>query len=333
MKPAGTMADQIEAVDPLLGALAGSGWSSGPALASRLGVTRSAVSARMARLRHLGIDIDTVAGKGYRLARPLDLLDGEAVRAELTDMHHAMLDQLHLRQSVDSTNTVLAGYRDGATRACLAEHQTAGRGRAGRAWISPFAANLHLSVGHALVLSRTPTATISLAIGVAVAEELSALGVADIGLKWPNDLWIGRDKVGGILTEACAGIGGAARLLVGVGLNIAMPRSQADAIEQPWTRLIDHMSRPLTRSRVAGRTLNAVLSALREFEAGGFAPFAARWPRYDRIADQPVHLIENDRRTPAIARGIADDGSLTVDIDGQRRAVYAGDISLRLAAS
>lgn len=326
-------ADAVEAADPLIVALADGGWRSGPALAARLGVTRSAVSARIARLRRAGIDVYAVSGKGYRLAEAIDLLDARAVRRELSTAGQTMLDQLILRQRVDSTNTVLAGHRDGATRACLAEHQSAGRGRAGRSWVSPFAANLYLSVGHELVLPKAPVATISLAVGVVLAETLAALGVPDIGLKWPNDLWIGRDKVGGILTEARGEVGGAARLIVGVGLNVAMPRSQAEAVGQPWTRLVDHVSPPLSRSRIAGQCLNAVLSALREFEVHGFAPFAARWSRYDRVAGQPVHLIENERRTPAIARGIAEDGALMIDVDGRQRAVYAGDISLRLATA
>ncbi|MES1954956.1 biotin--[acetyl-CoA-carboxylase] ligase [Salinisphaera hydrothermalis] len=328
--PAG--GDDVETADPLVAALAGGDWVSGPALAARLGVTRSAISARIARLRRAGLDVYAVSGKGYRLSGAIDLLDAGALRAELSPAHRDMLDQVILRQSVDSTNNVLAGYRDGATRACLAERQTAGRGRAGRAWISPFAANLYLSVGRDLILPRAPVATVSLAVGVAMAEALDDLGVAGIGLKWPNDLWIGRDKVGGILTEARGEIGGAARLIVGVGVNIAMPKTDASSIDQPWTRLIDHMPRPVSRSRVAGRCLDAVLSALREFERGGFTPFVSRWSRYDRVAGQPVDLIENDRRTPATARGIAEDGSLLVDIDGHRRAVYAGDISLRLSA-
>ncbi|HET7313712.1 biotin--[acetyl-CoA-carboxylase] ligase [Salinisphaera sp.] len=325
--------DEIESADPLIVALAGGGWVSGPALAAHLGVTRSAVSARIARLRRTGIDVYAVSGKGYRLAGALDLLDAKAIRAGLSAAGRDMLDQLIVRQSVDSTNSVLGGCRDGATRACLAEYQTAGRGRAGRAWISPFAANLYLSVGYDLVLPRAPVATISLAVGVALAEALADLGVADIGLKWPNDLWIGRDKLGGILTEVRGEVAGMARLVVGLGLNIAMPRGPASAIDQPWTRLVDHAPPGLTRSRVAGRCLDAVLAALTEFETRGFEPFAARWPRYDRVAGQPVDLVENHRRTSAIAQGVADDGSLLVEIDGARRAVYAGDISLRLVAS
>ncbi|AWN14874.1 biotin--[acetyl-CoA-carboxylase] ligase [Salinisphaera sp. LB1] len=329
MSGAGAQSDEVEPADPLIAALAGGGWISGPALASRLGVTRSAVSARIARLRRGGLDVYAVSGKGYRLAGGMDLLDADTVRAQLSPQHGGMLDQLILRQSVDSTNSVLAAYGDGATRACLAERQTAGRGRAGRPWVSPFGSNLHLSVGYDLAAPRSPVATLSLGVGVAIAEVLQALGVEDAGLKWPNDLWIGRDKVGGILTEARAEAGGSARLVIGVGLNIAMPRGESERIGQPWTRLVDHLRDAPPRSVVAGRCLEAILGALDEFERAGFAPFAARWRTFDRVLGQTVDLIDARQRRRGVARGIGADGSLMVEIDGRCQAVYSGDVSLR----
>ncbi|WP_423821661.1 biotin--[acetyl-CoA-carboxylase] ligase [Salinisphaera sp. SPP-AMP-43] len=324
--------DEIESAEPVIAALADGGWMSGPRLAVQLGVSRSAVSARVARLRAAGIDIYAVSGKGYRLAGPVDLLEARAIRGELSPAHSARLDQLILRQTVDSTNSVLAGYRDGAIRACLAERQTAGRGRAGRAWVSPFAANLYLSVAYELAVPKAPVATVSLAVGVAMAEALDALGVPDVGVKWPNDLWIGQDKVGGILTEARAEAGGGARLIVGLGLNVAMPRS-ADGIDQPWTHLVDHLPQPCSRSVLAGRCLDAVLEALTRFEHAGFEPFLARWTAFDRVAGQAVDLVDGAHRRSGVARGIGSDGSLRIEIDGREQAVYAGDISVRLAPS
>lgn len=324
-------ADEVESAEPVIAALSDGGWMPGPKLAARLGVSRSAVSARVARLRAAGIDIYAVSGKGYRLAGPLDLLDTGAIREELSPDNSARLDQLILRQTVDSTNSVLAGYRDGAVRACLAECQTAGRGRAGRIWVSPFAANLYLSVAYELSAPKAPVATVSLAVGVAMAEVLSALGVAAVGVKWPNDLWIGRDKVGGILTEARAEAGGGARLIVGLGLNVAMPRS-ADGISQPWARLADHLPQPCSRSMLAGRCLDAVLGALATFERAGFEPFVARWAAFDRVAGRAVDLVDGEHRRAGMARGIGADGSLRIEFEGREQAVYAGDVSLRLSA-
>lgn len=313
--------------------LADGQWHRGPALAETMGVTRATVSARVAALAERGVDVYSVSGKGYRLARPLDLLDADAITAELDEQAVATLDELIVREQVDSTNSVLAGFGDGATRACLAEYQSAGRGRAGRAWVSPFAANLYLSVARALESPRAPLGALSLAVGVALADALSALGVPDVGLKWPNDLWIGRAKTGGILIEHRGEAGGAARLIVGVGLNVAMNGAQSQAIDQAFTQISDHLNPPPARSRLAAICLNAVLGALIEFERDGFAGFAQRWAYYDRVRDQPVRLIEVAGERTGIARGINADGSLDIEIDGVRRAIYSGDVSLRVGVA
>jgi BirA family biotin operon repressor/biotin-[acetyl-CoA-carboxylase] ligase len=265
------------------------------------------------------------------LSEPIELLDAEAIRGQLAPVNTAELEQLIVRRSVDSTNTLLAGYRDGATRACLAEYQTAGRGRAGRAWVSPFATNLHLSVGRTLKVAPAALPAINLAVGVALAETLTSFGVAEVGVKWPNDLWIGTAKVAGILAETHRMTAAQIRFVIGVGLNIGMPRSAGATIGQPWTRLIDHVPEPLLRNHVAGRCLNAMLAALREFERAGFAAFAQRWAQYDRLAGRRVDLLTPEGRRTGVARGVAPDGGLRVAIEGRCEIVYAGDVSLRVS--
>lgn len=323
------MIEDIQPPDPLLAALADGDWHSGTALAARLGVTRSAVSARIKRLRQRDIDIYSVSGRGYRLPEALDLLEAGVIRERLSAEARAGLDALVLRDVVDSTNTRVAAYADGATRALLAEQQTAGRGRSGRAWASPPAANLYLSVGHDMPATPAPLGALSLAIGVAVADALTALGVADIALKWPNDLWIGQAKLGGILIEARGEASGATRLVAGLGLNLRMPAQAASGIDQPWTRLADHLRPMPARSRIAGDCLNAVLAALEIFARDGFVSFARRWPDYDLTQDRPVHVLETNRTRRGIARGVADDGSLMVELDGRLERLYSGDVSLR----
>lgn len=313
--------------------LADGQWHRGPALAAAMGVTRATVSGRVAALADRGVDVYSVSGKGYRLARPLDLLDSGAIADALDDAASAALDELIVREQADSTNSLLAGFDDGATRACLAEYQSAGRGRAGRAWVSPFAANLYLSVARAMASPRAPLGALSLAVGGALADALSVLGVPDVGLKWPNDLWIGQAKTGGILIEHRGEAGGAARLIVGVGLNVAMNGAQSRAIDQAFTQIADHLTSPPARSLLAATCLNAVLAALIEFEQSGFAGFAQRWARYDRVCGQPVRLIEAQGERLGIARGINVDGSLAVDIGGERCAIYSGDVSLRVGAA
>lgn len=312
--------------------LADGQWHRGPALAQAIGVTRAAVSTRIAALARRGVDVYSVSGKGYRLARPLDLLDVEVITAGMDDVAASALDELIVREQAESTNSLLADFEDGATRACLVEYQSAGRGRAGRAWVSPFAANLYLSVARAVEAPRAPLGALSLAVGVALADALTALGVPDVGLKWPNDLWIGQAKTGGILIEHRGEASGAARLIVGVGLNVSMNGAQSQSIDQAFTQIADHLDAPPSRSRLASACLNAVMAALAEFEQNGFAGFVQRWACYDRVCDQPVRLIGPRGERHGIARGIHGDGSLDVEIAGERCAIYSGDVSLRIGA-
>jgi len=312
--------------------LADGDWHSGPVLARALGVSRAAISARVAELREVGLDIYSVAGRGYRLRTRVELLDGPRIRAGLSAGIAAALDDLLVLERVDSTNAELARRVDGATRACLAEYQSAGRGRSQRSWASPFAANLYLSVARTVQPSRAPMGALSLAVGVRVAQALAALGATGIALKWPNDLWAGDAKLGGILIEHRGEFGASARLIVGLGLNIAMQPDQAGAIDQPWTRLADHCPALPERNHLASAMLEAVLGAVIAFETDGFAPFAARWADYDLTRDRAVRVLEANGERRGIARGIGADGALQVEIDGQLTRLYSGDVSLRVAS-
>lgn len=314
----------------LAGLLADGEWHSGPTLAATLGVTRAAVSARVAELRRLGLDIYSVAGRGYRLPAPLELLDAERIRAAIAPAAAARLNAIDVFERIDSTSAELARRGDGATRACFAEYQDAGRGRARRPWVSPFGANLYLSLVHDLAAPRAPLGALGIAVGVCVAEALVLLGAKTIGLKWPNDLWAGERKLGGILVEHRGEVGGSARLIVGLGLNVAMAAPQAATVDQPWTRLADHLPTMPPRNTLAACLLAAVVDAVTGFEADGFARFCSRWPRYDVVRDRPVRVIEADGERRGIARGIAGDGALRVEVDGRMTSIYSGDVSLRV---
>ncbi|MAS09530.1 biotin--[acetyl-CoA-carboxylase] ligase [Salinisphaera sp.] len=318
------------AAPSLISLLADGAWHRGPALAQALGVSRAAVSSRVGELRGLGLAVHAVAGRGYRLAAPLDLLDEAEIRSALGP-GAARLDELMVLERTDSTNAELARRGGEGMRACLAEYQSAGRGRAQRPWASPFGANLYVSLGCDLTGQRAPLGALSLAVGVCVVEALAARGAQSLALKWPNDIWAGAQKLGGILIEHRGEIGGRARLIVGVGLNVTMQRDQAQAVDQPWTRLADHMATLPGRNVLAAAVVAALMEAVTGFEQTGFDAFRDRWARFDAVRDQPVRIIECDGERIGFARGIAEDGALRVEINGQTRSVYSGDVSLRLA--
>ncbi|MBV8062746.1 MAG: biotin--[acetyl-CoA-carboxylase] ligase [Nevskia sp.] len=218
----------------LIDALAAGEWRSGEALAAEAGVTRAALAKRVGHLREWGLEVEAEAGRGYRLAQPLQRLEADRIRALLPAQR--ALRGLEVLARTDSTNQRLL-EADAAQdpQVLFAELQTAGRGRRGRQWRSPFGANLYLSLAWSFPAWPPQLSALSLAVGVACARALRRAGLRAVRLKWPNDLRVGEAKLGGILIEQRGEAGGACRVVIGVGLNVAMSRAQAGELGQPWT--------------------------------------------------------------------------------------------------
>jgi BirA family transcriptional regulator, biotin operon repressor / biotin---[acetyl-CoA-carboxylase] ligase len=315
---------------------------SGDLLARAAGQTRAAVWKRIEALRAAGVEIEAQAGRGYRLAAPLDLLDAEQIRAQVSADAGACLGELDVKWSVDSTNAELlrrAAPERGAV-ALLAETQTSGRGRRGREWTSPLAANLYLSVLRVFAGGLARLGGLSLVAGVAAVEALHALGYRSVQLKWPNDLvFAGTDggllKLGGLLVEGGGEHAGPVRAVIGLGLNVRMPGAAAQSVTQPWT---DLASLPATaggvptRSNVAAMLLTHLLPALDVFDRGGLAPFLPRLAASDALRDREVTVHDGAGEHVGKALGLAADGALRVGLAQGERSFHAGEVSVRLGA-
>ena len=308
---------------------------SGSVLARESGQTRAAVWKRIAALREAGIAIDAEPGVGYRLAQPLDLLDADAILKALPAATRAGIARLDVAWSLASTNSELLAA-DTPPHGCavlLAERQTGGRGRRGREWASPLAAHVYLSVARRFEGGLARLAGLSLVAGVACCEALHALGCTQVGLKWPNDLVVadaaGLRKLGGVLVEGAGETAGAARAVIGIGLNVRMPAAVAAGIDQPWIDLAA-LGDPPPRNAVVARLLERLLPALYAFDAGGLAAFLPRHAAHDVLAGRAIRVHEAATTWDATALGIAEDGALRVRTgDGSERRVHAGDVSVR----
>ncbi|RZA20703.1 MAG: biotin--[acetyl-CoA-carboxylase] ligase, partial [Lysobacteraceae bacterium] len=193
---------------------------SGDVLAREAGLTRAAVWKRIDGLRDAGIAIAASPGRGYQLEQSPDLLDVDAIRAALSPPASAQLASLEVAWSLDSTNSELL-RRQAPSAGCdvlLAERQTGGRGRRGRAWVSPLAAHIYLSLARRFEGGLARLGGLSLVAGIAACEALRELGHADVGLKWPNDLVVadgsGLRKLGGLLVEGGGEAAGAVRAVI-----------------------------------------------------------------------------------------------------------------------
>jgi BirA family transcriptional regulator, biotin operon repressor / biotin---[acetyl-CoA-carboxylase] ligase len=228
---------------------------------------------------------------------------------------------------VDSSNSAL--LRRAAMLpdryALVVDAQSAGRGRQGRRWHSPPGANLYLSLFARLPLVAAQLSGLSLAIGIAVAETLRAGGAVDVGVKWPNDLVARERKLGGILIESAGSREGRVELVIGLGLNLAMPRD-AD-VGQPW---IDLATLGVASNREAWlpALLVAIGAALDEFVAAGFAGFLPRWQQVDLLAGREL-VVHGGERSGGTACGVDADGALRVVDDQGEWRCRAGEVSVR----
>lgn len=266
-----------------------------------------------------------------RDTQPIELLDEGRILERLPAAARAELASLTVLDEVDSTNRYLMDCEafDGArVHACVAEVQSAGRGRRGRGWISPRGANLYLSLLRGFDTASPPLPGLSLAVGVAVARALAGAGAEGIALKWPNDVLLGGRKLGGILLETSAGKSAPTRVVCGIGINVDMPGAAGAAIDQPWTDLARNGIRP-GRNRLASCVLAEVLSAQTQFIEAGFERFRRDWESLDALRDAQVDLHTGAARRRGTARGVDDSGALLVEIDGQCERVISGDVSLR----
>ena len=308
---------------------------SGDALARESGLTRAAVWKRIEALREAGVAVDAQAGRGYALAAPVDLLDAATIRAALPPPVAAGLADLDVAWSLDSTNSELLrrpSVGHGA-QVLFAERQTGGRGRRGRSWASPLAANLYLSVARAFDGGLARLGGLSLVAGVAVADALQALGIPEVRLKWPNDVVVAEGvtlrKLGGILVEGGGEHAGPARAVVGIGLNVRMPAQAAAAIDQPWIDLATLHPQLPARSTLAATLLAHLLPALAQFDREGLAPFLPRHAAHDVLAGESVRVLAGDGEHAGLALGLAADGALRVRLASGERDFHAGEVSLR----
>jgi BirA family biotin operon repressor/biotin-[acetyl-CoA-carboxylase] ligase len=323
----------------LLSMLAEGSFYSGEQLAKKLKISRGGIWKLINSLKALGVDIESVPRQGYRLPRAVDLLDKEVIATTLPSAARALMERLDVLLTVDSTNRHVADLpppEAGHFQLCTAEVQNAGRGRRGRSWIAPFGSGVCMSLGWQFAEAPPAFSALSLAVGVAVVQAFRRLGIQGVGLKWPNDLLWQNRKLGGILIEMRGESGGAAQVVIGIGINMQMPSAVRMQLAEREATLIADVHEIMrdkapTRNVVIGTVVAELLQMLQTFTVRGFAPFQEEWQKLDALANAPVKVISGSQTTLGIARGVETDGTLLVDVDGQLRKFVSGEVSLRAA--
>lgn len=257
------------------------------------------------------------------------LLDAQKINAHLSKATSALISELEIFPFIDSTNNYLmtrAQTNALSGSVCFAETQTAGKGRRGRQWISPQGQNIYGSFlwrfhdAHALN-------GLSLAIGVGVIRALNKLGIFNVDLKWPNDIYSDGKKLGGILIEVSTHLDGSVSAVIGLGLNVSLPQN-IDGITQAYTDLNTISEIALNRNQLIGKLLNELLPIAATFEKQGFSAYLDEWREQDCLFGKQVNLFVGSQKINGVVQGIDENGLLKLQRDdGTIQTFASGEVS------
>jgi len=314
----------------ILGLLADGHFHSGEEIGSLLGVSRAAVWKHLQKLEALEVGVLSVKGRGYCIEGGLDLLDQKKISDQLKSN---LPLNLHVFAQIDSTNSYLMRQENPVMQVCFAESQTAGRGRRGRVWVSPFAQNLYCSIGWGFEGGIAAIEGLSLVIGLAVERALRHCDIFGVELKWPNDVLYENKKLAGILIEVTGDPAGYCQVIIGVGINVAMNKDQADAIDQPWIDLRSICRRQqvaeVSRNHLAAVLIDELVSVLDGYDQKGFAAYCAEWQPLNAHAGKQIELRNGNSIHSGECVGVSEDGALRVNTAVGEERFHGGEISLR----
>lgn len=275
--------------------------------------------------------------EGVRLEAGLELLDPARIRASLETADSKELVRnlaLEIHRVIGSTNdTVMQRLSNGdcSSLLCAAEMQTAGKGRRGRNWVSPFGRNIYVTYGRFLQRELSELGGLSVVVGMQAIDTLRQMGLQDVALKWPNDLLLNDGKLGGILVELkpqeARGIG----IVAGMGVNFLLKDDDADQIDQAWSVVGEHAA--ISRNRFLGEFSARLVDAFETFNRDGFLPFASAWDQYDAYHGKTVRVIRGDSVFEGVNRGIDDQGNLLIETESGVQSHNAGEVSMRVGVT
>ena len=312
---------------PILNILADGQFHSGEALAQRFKVTRATIWNAIQHAESLGVEVFSVRGRGYKLPQAIESLDKNLVLQAIGQQRAWFT--LQVLDEVNSTNTYLIQNKQAAHATCVAAHvQTHGKGRRGRTWVSQLGASLTFSLLWRFQCGAAALSGLSLCVGVALIRALNSLGVNDAQLKWPNDVLVNSKKLAGILIELQGDLEGPSAAVIGIGINLNLPKKVLQSIDQP---AIDLASiKTIDQNALLGSILKHLADVLSGFETNGFIGLRDEWLGYHAYENKPVRmLLPNGTEVSGVVKGVAEDGILLVETALGLQRFSAGEISLR----
>lgn len=327
----------MEIEQQVLSLLSDGKFHSGAEVGKVLGVTRAAIWKALKRIqKKYALEIYAVKGKGYRLDQTCELLTVKDIHGFLQDNTRALSVPITVFISIPSTHLYALEHRATcAERALscalyLAEHQSKGRGRRGRTWVSPFASNIYLSLYFKFQCDSMRLIGLSLVVALAIVRALKVYGIEGVGVKWPNDIYWQGKKLAGVLIDLVGEMYHTTEAVISLGLNVAMTSESAAQIDQAWVDVRSIIGALPSRNQLAGLLLSALLDSVTLFEKEGLNAFTHEWETVDLTRDRAIIVSFADQTITGFGRGITARGELLVENEQGIQCVQSADVSLRL---
>lgn len=315
-------------VVPLLTMLSDGSFHSGEALGERLGISRAAIWKQVKTLRDMGVTVHAVTGKGYRIAGGIQLLDQKQIFSNLYPEVAGSVSGFELHFSIGSTNSeaMAKGAEGYSTYLVMAEHQSQGRGRRGRTWVSPFGHNLYMSLLWTFQGGIGELEGLSLACALAVLRSLRKLSYEGGQVKWPNDVLFKNKKLAGILLEVSGDVSGPCKIVIGIGLNTDMPFDAGKSIDQPFSDLISAKGVAVDRNLIASVLVSELVVIIREFELSGFSSLVGEWMSADAYLGRGIEVRSAHNAQLGLCAGVDGCGRLLLDTAEGRKTISGGEV-------
>lgn len=264
----------------------------------------------------------------------IELLDKKLIEKYLAPKHYNHLQSMLIIDQINSTNShlsELAKDPKNKINICLAECQTAGKGRLDRKWVSPYARNIYLSILWKFHQPAANLSGLSIAVAIGAIEALQDYGIKEkLMLKWPNDILWNQRKLSGILIEFLAEAPNIYSAVIGIGINVNMPKEAEREINQPWCDIAQITNSVPSRNKLAGILISKILDTLEIYQQQGFKPFVKKWEELDICHQKHVNIITPTEIISGTGKGIDDHGCFLLQKDdGKIQTFAAGEVSLK----
>jgi BirA family transcriptional regulator, biotin operon repressor / biotin---[acetyl-CoA-carboxylase] ligase len=305
------------------------GYTSGAAMATTLGISRTAVWKYLGHLDELGYVVEHRKGQGYNLKATPDKLYPWEIERHLSSRFVGR--SIEYKEILDSTNATafrlaLDGAQEGSC--VVAEQQLTGRGRLMRKWHSPFGKNIYISVILRPSIHPSQVYPLTFISSLAVCDLLSSIGIK-ARLKWPNDVLVGKKKICGTLIELSTEADAVRFVVIGIGLNVNMGRVDlSDEIENIATSLSIETKKHFERSSICGILLTNLEKYYTMFSEFGMGCICSLWEERSGVKGTYVEITQADVVHKGISQGIDKDGAMLLNEDGRVFRVIAGDASI-----